>query len=175
MTRNGGLIAAVFRAIGSTNDSDGDFMIRRLLGIATPVVALGLAAGYLQPSLFAGEGAPMLVASASSAPNVQMIGYEGAACLSDLDLNAPADASGRRMGADLLVLTRPTETFALVLRGTEPASPTAHDVIIIWSRDRIVAIRQAPDKSNPQPNAKSEPLASICAPDVKAAAPGDRI
>ena len=137
-------------------------MLRLLLGIATPVAALGLAAGYVGPTLVPGEGEPMLVSSAQTEPNVEKAAYDGSACLAlALGPNVGTEPSGAGPRSDVLVVNRPTETFALVLRGTDQSSRGAQDVLIVWSRDRILAIRQAPAKKGSEPDA----LPAFCAPD----------
>lgn len=117
-------------------------MIRRLLALATPLAAVGLGAGFVAPSLFAGAGAPMLV-SGDPDGAVQAAAFEGEGCISDLSLRAaaPAQAAGGRISIDLVPLREPAGAFAVMMRRADAASGPAY-VVVFSSEGRIVAVRQ---------------------------------
>ena len=117
-------------------------MIRIPLGPALPVLALGLAAVFVSPSLFGGvDGEPIRVA-ATPHPALQLANFEGEACARAARAPA-ADAAGVRVVAVTLDSDGDRTIVDLDEVTAGSVAPDATLVLLLDSEGRLIAAGDA--------------------------------
>lgn len=123
-------------------------MIRILLGSAVPLLAIGLAAASIGPSLFAPRGEPIVVA-APAASGFELASLDGEACASTRLLagEAPApDGAGSATRIVALALQSGPDHISVAIQEIPADAPGAGATILLLLdvSGRIVAVADAP-------------------------------
>ena len=124
-------------------------MIRVLLGVALPALALAGAAVSLvgKGLLLAPQGEPMVVASSAGEPALQPAEFTGNGCLGAQLLAEVAQPDGVPAGAERVVsfaIPPGTERLAVVLQEIPAADPAAGPTLVLAvdAEGRIIAVSE---------------------------------